>query len=400
MGWMSGRASRIVLMSVVTVWLAACTGVPANPPASRDPAADRHSPSLTLQPVEWTPLAPVPGATTLHWVTSVGAEVLVSGQRGTGVQAPPGLWLGDGGGRWHNVDLAPATYYGHRAVLFRIASDGRRVVALGRRIGGTHGNPRFTSWTGTPAALHETEQPFELFGGPDAIGVTDLAMTAGGGVVLGSWSHHGDPAGVAVWRQDGDTWQRFDRAPGLASEVTDVGSELTTPAAVTSRAGEPVLVGWTVHLGGGHVGLRPSLWLPAGSAWHEVRLPAGGDDAQARAVTCGRPACVVAGAESGRLAVWLLRGETVERVRVPTLAVGEREPVFAVTGRTAVWLALGTGRTSHLVRLRLDDGGRVRDVAPVSPPAGRVVSMTAAGDAVVAVVEGADGATRLERAAG
>jgi hypothetical protein len=346
-------------------------------------------------PVEWTPLPPVPGATTLHWVTSAGDDVLVSGQRGTGVAAPPGLWRSDGRTAWRSVRLAPVTYYGRRAVLFRVASDGRRVVALGRRIGGTHGNPRFTSWTGTSAALHETEQSFELFGGPDAIAVTDLAMTAAGGVVLGSWAHHGDPAGVAVWRQDGDTWQRFDRAPALASEVTDVGSELTTPAAVTSRAGEPVLVGWTVHLGGGQVGLRPSLWLPAGSAWREVRLPADGDDAQARAVSCGVAACVVAGAESGRLAVWLVRGADVERVRVPALAVGEREPVLAVTGRTAVWLALGAGGTSHLMRLRLGDRGRVRDLAPVSPPPGRVLSMTAAGDAVVAVVEAADGPTRL-----
>jgi hypothetical protein len=350
--------------------------------------------------VEWTPLEEVPGATTLRWVTSAGDDVLVSGQRGTGVEAPPGLWLGDGSTRWRSVDLAPVTYYGHRAVLFRVASDGRRVVALGRRIGGTHGNPRVTSWTGSLSRVEETQQPFELFGGPDAIDVTDLTMTADGGVVLGSWSHHGDPAGIAVWVQDNDTWRRFGRAPGLASEVTDVGSDLTTPAAVTTRDGEPVLVGWTTHLGGGHVGLRPSLWLPAGSAWREVRLPADGDDAQARAVTCGVAECVVFGAESGRLAVWLVRGEAVERVRVPTLAVGEREPVLAVTGRTAVWLALGAGRTSHLVRVRLGDGGRVRDVVPVSPPPGRVVSMTAAGAAVVAVVEAADGATRLWQVAG
>jgi hypothetical protein len=342
----------------------------------------------------------VPGATALSWVTSAGQEVLVSGQRGVGVAAPPGLWLSEGTSRWHPVDLAPVTYYGRRAVLFRVASDGRRVVALGRRIGGAHGNPRVTTWTGTLRGVRETEQPFELFGGPDAIAVTDLALTAAGGVVLGSWAHHGDPAGVTVWRQDGDTWQRFDRTPGLASEVTDVGSELTTPAAITSRAGEPLIVGWTVRLSGGQIGLRSSLWVPAGSAWREVALPAGGDDAQARAVACGVGACVVVGAESGRLAVWLVRGEDAERVAVPPLDVAERDPVTVTAGRTAVWLAVGEGSTSHLVRLRLDDGGRVRDVVPVTAPPGRVLSMAAAGDVVVAVVESSDGVTRLWRAVG
>jgi hypothetical protein len=164
-----------------------------------------------------------------------------------------------------------------------VATDGRRVVALGRRIGGTHGNPRFTSWTGRPDRLHETQQPFELFGGPDAIAVTDLAMTDDGGVVIGAWAHHGDPSGVTVWMQDGETWRRFDEAPGIASEVTDVGSDLTSPAAITARGGEPVLVGWTVHLADGRVGLRASLWEHEGTVWHEVRLAADGD-AVARAL--------------------------------------------------------------------------------------------------------------------
>jgi hypothetical protein len=342
--------------------------------------------------VRWTRLPAVPGATALSWITAAGDQVLVSGQQGSGDAARPGLWRGGGSGGWRPVDLVPTTYYGHRAVLFRVASDGRRVVALGRRIGGTHGNPRITSWTGTPDALHETEQPFELFGGPDAISVTDLAMTGDGGLVLGAWAHHGDPAGVAVWRQQGDTWQRSDEAAGLRSEVTDVGSELTTPAAVTTRGGEPVLVGWTVHLAGGEIGLRASLWQPAGSGWQEVRLPAGGD-AQARAVACSEDVCTVAGSVAGRLAVWQVRGADVTAVAVPAVDVTDRDAVVATAAGSSVWMSVEDGESSHLLVV---DAQTVR---PVSAPPGRVLAL-AGREAVTALVREGDDTWSLWRTAG
>jgi hypothetical protein len=377
---------------MVTAVLAACTGAPGPEPTSGSAAGGAVPETAPTAYVRWTKLPAVPGAMTLSWVTSAGGQLLVSGTRGDGKDAPPGLWRGDGRGGWHAVDLAPVTYYGRRAVLFRVASDGHRVVALGRRIGGTHGNPRFTSWTGTPTALHETEQPFELFGGPDAIGVTDLALTGEGGLVLGAWAHHGDPAGVAVWRQQGDTWRRYDEAAGLRSEVTDVGSELTTPAAVTTRDGEPVLVGWTVHLAAGEVGLRASLWQSAGSGWQEVRLPAGGD-AQARAVACHEDVCTVAGSVAGRLAVWRVRGADVTSVLVPAVDVADREAVLATAVGSAVWVSVADGDSGHVLVV---DGTTTR---AVSAPPGRVLALVGGG-AVTALVRERDGTWSLWRTAG
>jgi hypothetical protein len=366
------------------VGLVACTGAHSSP---QQPAAGTTSAARPPVMVTWSPMPAVPGATSLTWVTSAGEQVLVSGQRGTGDAAPPGLWRDDGHG-WDDIDLAPVTYYGRRAQLYRVVSDGRRVVALGRRIGGTHGNPRVTSWTGTLAGVHETEQPFELFGGPDAIAVTDLALGPSGGVVLGAWAHHGDPAGAAVWLEQGDTWRRYDEAPGLASEVTDVGSELTMPEALAVRAGAPVIVGWTVHLAAGQLAFRASMWRQEGPGWQEVRLPAVGD-AQARAVTCGPGECTVVGSASGSLAVWVVRGSAVRAVPVPAIPVADRGQVSAATTRAGVWLSVAGEGATQVLRSDRDR------FVEVSPPPGAVTSMTAVDDAVIALVRSSDGSTRL-----
>ena len=56
-----------------------------------------------------------------------------------------------------------------------------------------------------PSRGHLARWCKEVIDSPDSIGVTDLAITGDGGLVLGAWAHHGDPAGVAVWSQQGDT---------------------------------------------------------------------------------------------------------------------------------------------------------------------------------------------------
>lgn len=372
----------LVLVAVASVGLAGCTGAHRSVPPSRGTV-----PTFAQASVTWHPMPTPPGAVRLSRVASAGEQLLVSGQRGSGDTAPPGLWHGDVTGAWQRVRLAPATYYGRRAELFRVVADGQRVVALGRRIGGAHGNPRVTSWTGTLDELRETEQPFELFGGPDAISVSDLALDAHGGVALGSWAPHGEASGVTVWRQRGTGWQRFDRVPGLVSQVTVVGSDLTTPGAIAVRDGEPVVVGWTVHLGGG-VRLRATFWQPTGEVWQPVTLPSDGD-AQARALACGASVCTVAGSSSGRLAVWEVRGTVVTTVRVPPLEMDDREPMQVVQAGGAPWVVVGQGTASTLLRL---EGGTAR---VLSSPPGQVTSMAVVGSAVVALTRDASGGTRL-----
>lgn len=338
--------------------------------------------------VRWRSAAVPPQAVRLTRVTQAGEQLVLSGQRGSGDAAPPGLWRRDGHGAWHDIPLRAATYYGRRAELFRVVSDGEQVVALGRRIGGAHGNPRVTSWTGTLAEVRETEQPFELFGGPDAIAVTDLAIDRQGGIALGAWAPHGEASGVTVWRQRGSGWQRLDRAPGLASQVTVVGSDLTTPGAVAVRGNEPVLVGWSAHLAGGEAQLRATLWNQAAGTWRAVRLPAAGDS-QARAVTCGVQSCTVVGSASGRLAVWTVRGDQVSAVRVPALEVDDREPVQAVTVGASTWISVGQSDHSRVLRLA---AGFAQEL---TSPVGVVTSMAVVGSDVVVLSRDASGRTAL-----
>lgn len=379
-GWLG----TVVVASAVGIaaGLAGCTGEHPAASSSRGTVL-----AFAQSPVTWRQLPLPPGALRLSQVTAAGDQLLVSGQRGSGDAAPPGLWRGDTSGTWTSVRLAPVTYYGRRAELFRVVSDGQQVVALGRRIGGAHGNPRVTSWTGTLDKVSETEQPFELFGGPNAISVSDLALDAHGAVALGAWAAHGEPSGITLWRQRGTTWQRFDRLPGLASQVTVVGSDLTSPGAIAVRGGEAVVVGRTVHLGGG-VRLQATFWQQVGQTWAPLTLPSD-SDAQARAVACGHEVCTVVGSSSGMLAAWAVRGSIVTSIPVPRLELDDREPVQVVQSGNGLWVAVGQGTGCALLRL---DGGSAR---VLTPPPGKVTSMAVLGSTAVALVRDASGSTTL-----
>src|SRR4051812_5970149 len=86
-----------------------------------------------VQPLTWRAL-PAPAGVRLITLGS-GEPVLASGTTDAG---EPQLWQVDG---WTRVPLRPASFYGARAELFRVAASDGRVVAMGRAIGGAHGNP-------------------------------------------------------------------------------------------------------------------------------------------------------------------------------------------------------------------------------------------------------------------
>ncbi|WP_426561090.1 hypothetical protein ACPPVT_13585 [Angustibacter sp. McL0619] len=331
----------------------------------------------SAHPLTWHRLD-TPGAVRVTALAS-GSPLLVAGQVGTGDAAQPRLWQLTGND-WLPVPLHPVTYYGARAALVRVAAHGGHLVALGRAVGGAHGNPRFSTWSGPSSGVGETAQAFELFGGPRAIGLNGLAAGADQDVVVGSWAPGTAPAGVTVWTGDGATYQRRDTEAGLRSSASDQ----TSASAIAARGPGFVVAGTTTHLGGGRITLHATaFWTTArGAPWRRELLPSSGSeggDSSALGVACAAVVCTVAGVDDGRLAIWRVaddgRAERVDLGRhAPRLSSSDVVVSVAADGDSAWVLAAG-----QLLRLR--DG----DVQAFGAPSGTGVALATSGSLLFAV---------------
>ncbi|GAA4362024.1 hypothetical protein GCM10023145_39510 [Angustibacter luteus] len=309
-----------------------------------------------------------------------GEPLLVAGQGGPVARPRPLLWLVPTEGDWQAVALDPASYYGERAALAWVARLGDQVAAIGEAFGGAHGLPRFSTWAGSTSGLDETPQAFELFGGPSAIGVTDLAVGPQVTLAVGSWAAGGRPAGIAVWVGDGAAYLRLDVVPGLRSTARD----LTTPSAVAARGEGFVVAGTTTHLGGGRVADQATaFWVAgAGSPWSRTALPSSGESRSVD-VSCSVRDCLVAGVagvDRGRLALWHLgadgRASTVSLDAPPELADA---PAIHVAG---AWVS---AETTAGPRLWWVDGATAW---PVQPPPGPVAALATSGERLYALGTG------------
>ena len=305
-----------------------------------------------------------------------GAPLLVAGQVGAGQAAEPKVWQVSGA-TWSPVPVQPATYYGARASLVRVATSGSHLVALGRAVGGAHGNPRFSTWSGTASGMRETAQRFELFGGPRAIGLNDLTSGPAQDVVVGSWAPGTGAAGVAVWIGDGATYRRRDEEPGLRSSASDQ----TSAAAIAARGTGFVVAGTTTHLGGGRIALHATaFWQASADApWRRAALASSGDS-RAMDVDCSSSDCLVAGVDRGRLALWRLdRDGRTRTVRVDHAPLLDDSATVQVAGG---WVAARTAGGPRLWHVH-EDAAR-----PVQPPPGPVQALATSGDRLYAVLSG------------
>jgi len=269
-------------LAVVAVSVAGCT---AN---SAGPVLVNGWRSLPMPSIEARVLAVVPD----------GAGLLVLGSvPGTAGRAPA-AWTTTDGLSWQPVPLQPHTVYAYQAELVAVGAAGGHVMALGQAFGGAHSNPRLTVWSGNTSGLVEHQQPFEMFGGPHAIGVNDAAALPGTALLAGQWDGPTGRYGAAVWTSaDGATWHRNAEDPALVSAV----GEQTSALGAAGGDGGFLVVGDTLH---GAL-LSPLVWTSTdGGTWRRIALPTGPvttdeGGATANRAACDGHGCVVAGIALG-----------------------------------------------------------------------------------------------------
>ena len=365
MAWWRGVAA----VGTVVLALAACSGGAPAP----HPTADAWQ--RVELPTDARPLALSRGA----------GAVLLSGERPVADSLPdPVLLASRDGNRWTRVALEPATLYGEHAGLLLMATDGDTAAMVGLRGGGAHGIPRFTTWTGTVAAQAETAQVFELFGGPDSLGVVGLAGSGRDALAVGGWVGEQGAAAIAVWREQRGRWARNETVPVLQSDAT----HLKQAAGVAATGAGYLVVGSVVDLSGTTAVGRAALWRSAdGDTWREQLLP--GDSASA--VDCN-PAgdCLVVGSRRSRLASWHVTATAVQPVALPDTVADQTSRAWVCSNGGRGVIGYRSGDTGGV--LLLDHGRWRRTSGPTGPVAG-----VACVDSSLLLLAGTPGAPTLWR---
>ncbi|GLZ41836.1 hypothetical protein [Actinokineospora sp. NBRC 105648] len=254
-------------------------------------------------------------------LTTAGDALVIGVRRGE----TPGILRRAADGTTTEIPAHGTTPYGLLARWTAIAVDGDKVVAVGGERGGAHGNVRWSVWSGTTAGITEQRQAFSTFGGYGAGDLFDAEITTTGPVVLGGWESAKVGFDVATWLPDGDIWNRQSSA-GTALESSQ--AELPFPLAATTTGDGILIAGW--ELAGSRE--QAVVWRSTRgvTGWTKQPLPDTGTAAQAMAIRCTGPSCLISGAVDGKLAIWRFADNTWTRLSgVPAIAVNPQEPIAA-----------------------------------------------------------------------
>ena len=229
----------------------------------------------------------------------------------------PAAWRSTDGTTWEAVPVGAQTYWGRRAVLSGVGCSDGRVVAVGARSGGAHGNPRVTSFFQDGDGLDDQLAPFNLFNGDTATNVGPVTGAAPGWLITGN-----RVSGPAVWHStDGRDFTIEEDVPGLADE-----EDFHSLAQDAAWDGEE----WVVVGGGNATGTldrEPLAWTsPDARSWerHDVEGSEEFDDLQRVAVVDST--LVALGLRGGRFGSWLREGGDVGD------GLGVRRPCRRVPG--------------------------------------------------------------------
>jgi hypothetical protein len=297
--------------------------------------------------------APADGARVLA-MTPVDGGLLVLGSVPGPFGRAPAAWTTTDGLSWHALSLQPHTAYAGQAEFVSVGVGGGRVTALGQAFGGAHSNPRLTIWSGnTTTGLVEYEQPFEMFGGPQAIAVNGAAALPGTALLIGQWDEVTGRYGAAVWTSpDGAKWTRFADDPALAAAP----GEQTSALGATGGPDGFLVVGDVLR----GASLAPLAWTSKdGKAWQRVTMPTvpisgqyGG--AAAAQASCDGHGCAIIGTVtdvSQQAVCWPVSSANVGAPKTgPTAATAQVSQALVHGGET-------------LAALRIDNVARLESIS-------------------------------------
>ncbi|GGS57577.1 hypothetical protein [Actinokineospora fastidiosa] len=255
-----------------------------------------------------------------------GDSLLVGGQWADRPVVPGLLRLG-ADRRPVEVPLTPATPYGGLAEWTSLAADDGRILAIGGKRGGAHGNVRWSVWTGTAAGVAERKQAAGAFGSYGAGDLIGGALPDGGQVVIGTWENARTAMDVAAWTID--EAHTATRLPSAGTALESTAAEIVFPTGVSSTDRSVVVSGWQVDTASG--AQTPVIWHSETGAtgWTKTPLPDSGATAIADAVTC-HPTCATTGRTDHTAAVWLRNGTTWTRLPdMPATPTTDQTPLPA-----------------------------------------------------------------------
>ncbi len=205
------------------------------------------------------------------------------------VGTAPALWMSTDAQHWTALPTKPVSAYGPVQQLSAVACTGDTVVAIGSAAGGVHGNLRTSTWLATGGGpLVETPAPFELYGGPRAIGVDRVVVGPRGWLIVGARTDANGLAGAAVWHSlDGRSFQLVDADPALESDAR---------GQTVAFAGYASADGFTVVGSTGLATRTPLVWSsPDGLHWQRSAVTAADRDAELQRITADGLAVGIAG---------------------------------------------------------------------------------------------------------
>lgn len=131
-------------------------------------------------------------------------------------ESSPAMWRSRDGQSWTSLELVPEEYWARRSVISTVACHEGAVAMVGSKEGGAHGNPRVSSWIRAEDGSYvDVKAPFELYGGPAAVNVGEMAGGPEGFLIVGNRF-----SGASVWvSPDGQDFQLIDDDPELGKRA-------------------------------------------------------------------------------------------------------------------------------------------------------------------------------------